>query len=193
MLAVIKNQQLGPTMPSSAELNRLWRQAREGDDAAFEQVYRATVGVVYGLCLRMTANPAQAEESTQRTFIKAWQHLREYRGDARLSTWLHRIAVNEVLGSGRWERRYRRFVNEFAVSTDIYQTPNGNSDHDLERAIALLPPRARQVFVLHAVYGYQHDETADLLDIAIGTSKAHYHRARQLLQNALGDNHAPTI
>lgn len=147
---------------------------------------------MYGICLRMTANSAQAEECTQRTFVRAWQNLDKFRGDSKLTTWLHRIAVNEVLGRGRHETRYRMAVNEFGENTETIQAFSGSSDLDLERAIAALPERARQVFVLHAVYGYQHDETAEFLDIATGTSKAHYHRARQMLQDALGDQHDPT-
>ncbi len=160
--------------------------ASNGDQRAFEDLYRATVGAVYGLCLRMTANVALAEECTQQTYVQAWQHLGAFRAESAITTWLHRIAVNEVLGNGRRESRYRVVVEDYGVSNELLQTHPSSPDLDIEEAIAELPERQRQVFVLYAVYGYKHEETAALLDIAVGTSKAHYHKARRLLQSKLG-------
>lgn len=191
MLAVIINQKTDISSPERTSLRGLWRKVRDGDNRAFEQVYRHCVGAVYGLCLRMTANPALAEECTQRTFVKAWRNVEKFRGDSKLTTWLHRIAVNEVLGNGRYENRYRTVVDDFGEDAETRAAFGGSPDLDLECAIAQLPQRMRQVFILHAVYGYQHNETATMLGIATGTSKAHFHRARQMLQDALGDNHDP--
>ncbi len=190
-LAVVKKQRVRAAGPDSSAIKRLCQRAQEGDERAFEALYRATVGPVYGLCLRMTANASIAEDCAQQAFIRAWQHLGEFRGEANFSTWLHRIAVNEVLAAARREGRYRdvmqEFANEAITGTQLQGSPTDSHDPDLEQAIAQLPQRARQVFVLHAVYGYQHDEAAQMLGMAVGTSKAHYHRARGLLRAALGD------
>jgi RNA polymerase sigma-70 factor (ECF subfamily) len=189
MLATMKLPTMHPEAPTPSDIDYFTSRAQEGDNAAFESLYRVTVGPVYGLCLRMTANPTLADECTQNTFVQAWQKLDEFRGESKFSTWLHRIAVNEVLGTGRREGRYRVVVDDFGVNAELHQAFAGSPDVDLERAIAELPERARQVFVLHAVYGHKHEEIGELLDMAIGTSKSHYHRARHLLQQALGDSH----
>ena len=75
--------------------------ARAGDHAAFERLYRAHVGRVYGLCLRMTGHPQTAEDLTQETFVNAWRSLNGFEGRSGVGTWLHRIAVNAVLARGR--------------------------------------------------------------------------------------------
>lgn len=178
-----------PIAGESADLEDLWRLSCGGDNAAFERLYRAAVGPVFGLCLRMAANPAHAEECAQKTFIRAWQHRAEFRGDSKITTWLHRIAVNEVLSTKRRETRYKRAMDEWGANAELESAFPSSPDLDLERAISELPERARQVFVLRAIYGYAHEETAAMLDIAIGTSKAHYHKARHLLHDALGDSH----
>src|SRR5690349_9067571 len=88
----------------------LIERARAGDVDAFEHVYRREVGRVYALCLRMTADASQARELTQSVFIRAWDRLESFRGDSLLSSWLHRIAVNEVLFEARTDRRRRARV-----------------------------------------------------------------------------------
>jgi len=158
--------------------------ARGGDQRAFEALYRETCGLVYGLCLRLTANRALAEECVQQTFIQAWRNLSAFRGDSSVSTWLHRIAVNEVRAQYRRESRHDL---EDGGELPLAHTTDTGRVMDLERAIASLPERARAVFVLVGVYGYPHEEAAGLLDMAVGTSKAHYHHARRQLKVLLGD------
>ena len=75
--------------------------ARAGDQLAFEQIYRAYSGKVYGLCLRLTREPSVAEDCTQETFISAWRNLGRFEGRSALGTWLHRIAVNAAPARGR--------------------------------------------------------------------------------------------
>lgn len=161
-------------------------QARNGDVSAFEMLYRANIDRVYALCLRMTANVAEAEDSAQDAFIQAWQQLSKFRGDSAFGTWLHRVAVNAVLGRMRKSRRERDRVD---AVIDISPVPESIADdadlRDLEKAMDSLPSGARHVFVLHAVYGYSHDETGEMLGIAAGTSKAQLHRARRLLAEHL--------
>ncbi len=164
--------------------------ARDGDMQAFERLYRSHVGRVYGLCLRMTANVRRAEDLTQAVFVQAWRKLSLFHtaeGSA-FGPWLHRIAVNTVLTDIRaTDRRHQRVTpvdNPEAWETASRQ-PTRGLRLDLEQAIAGLPTQARAVFVLHDVEGYQHNEIAEFLCIAVGTSKTQLHRARKLLQEAL--------
>jgi len=157
-------------------------QARNGDVSAFEKLYRANIDRVYALCLRMTANAAEAEDAAQDAFIQAWQQLPKFRGDSAFGTWLHRVAVNAVLGRMRKSRRERDRVDAVIDISPMPESIGDDADlRDLEKAMDSLPSGARHVFVLHAVYGYSHDETGEMLGIATGTSKAQLHRARRLL------------
>lgn len=161
-------------------------EARDGNVAAFEALYRMQVDRVYGLCLRMTGNASEAEDCVQDAFIQAWQKLDRFRGDSAFGTWLHRVAVNVVLGRMRKSRREQdrmRAVSE--VTPDRETIGDTGGLQDLEDAVNELPSGARNVFVLNAVYGYSHNETGDMLGIAAGTSKAQLHRARRLLAQQL--------
>lgn len=173
------------TQQSTAELVS---RAAGGDTAAFEALYRDNVGRIYALCMRMTANPVEAEELTQEAFIKAWQALDRFRGDAGFSTWLHRIAANTVMSHRRSMGRTRdRFVPQEDLShhrDDTDRTHRGAAV-DLEGAIAQLPEGAREIFVLYDIEGYRHDEIAEITGVAVGTSKAQLHRARRLLRETL--------
>ena len=164
------------------------RQAQQSDARAFESLYRLHVDKVYGLCLRMTGNVSEAEDCTQEAFILAWNKLTKFRGDSAFSTWLHRIAVNAVLGRIRKSQREHDRIQTVA-DTEPKRVETGDTGElrDLAAAIDRLPEGARHVFVLHGVYGYSHDETAAMLDIATGTSKAQMHRARRLLMQQLED------
>ena len=165
----------------------LVRQAQQGDVGAFEALYRDNIDRIYTLCRRMSADATCAEELTQESFVRAWQRLGSFRGDSAFSSWLYRLAVNVVLGDKRSQVRRLARVQKVALNVD------SPSDHpsrqeatfDLERAIDSLPPKARQVFVLHDVEGFRHQEIADLMGSTVGTSKAQLHRARQLLREAL--------
>jgi RNA polymerase sigma-70 factor (ECF subfamily) len=179
----------------------LVERARSGDMAAFELVYRREVGRVYALCLRMTADSGRARELTQSVFVRAWDRLATFRGDAQLSSWLHRIAVNEVLIEARTDKRRRARVvlaedtREHDIDSDApIDAPTGSgitlpadteTRIDLERAIAALPPGARTVFVLHDIEGYRHEEISRMTGSAEGTLRAQLHRARKLLMEAL--------
>ncbi|MGH8262156.1 MAG: RNA polymerase sigma factor [Steroidobacteraceae bacterium] len=161
---------------------RLLEDARKGDAAAFETIYRTHVGRVYGLCLRMLQDPAAAEDCAQEAFISAWRNLKTFEGRSSLGTWLHRIAVNAVLG--RTRRRepviHAAEPEEFA-GAEMPVLADALDVLDLEQLIATLPTGARHVLVLQGVYGYTHEETAEFLGIAVGTCKAQLHRARKLL------------
>jgi len=160
--------------------------ARNGDVTAFEGLYRDHVGRVYGLCLRMTGHAQTAEDLTQDTFVSAWRSLPGYEGRSLFSTWLHRIAINAVLA----QRRAPRGRDEVSLTNDeggqlefeAKQLMDSTTPIDLERAIATLPMGARDILVLHGIYGYSHEEAAGMLGIAVGSCKAQLHRARQLMR-----------
>jgi RNA polymerase sigma-70 factor (ECF subfamily) len=167
---------------------RLVQDAQGGDLAAFERLYRDNERRVFAVCMRLSADPALAEELTQEVFIRAWRKLGSFRGQSAFSSWLYPLTVNV----GLTERRSRRRRLARIVPTDDATTlepptpaPTPETGFDLEKAMAGLPPGARHVFVLHDVEGRTHDEIAALLGIAVGTSKAQLHRARKLLREAL--------
>lgn len=164
----------------------LIQRARKGDTHAFERLYREYSGRVYGLCLRMTRDPSAAEDCTQEAFINAWRALDRFETRSAFGTWMHRIAVNVVLG----KRRRVSFGNETSIepidleaSEWSFDTPVEESE--IEEAIARLPEGARDVLVLSGIYGYSHNETAEMLGLAEGTCKAQLHRARKLLAERL--------
>ena len=162
------------------------RKAQTGDSTAFEALYRMHADKVYGLCLRMTGNVAEAEDCAQDAFIQAWSKLNKFRGESAFGTWLHRVAVNTVLGRMRKSRREQDRIRAVSDVTSVAEMVGDSGGlRDLEHAIDELPSGARHVFVLYAVYGYSHDETGDMLGIAAGTSKAQLHRARRLLAQQL--------
>ena len=180
--AVLPAVTFGPT-----DEHELVARASAGDLGAFEELYRHSVSRVYALCMRLVADPGRAEELTQEAFVRAWEKLDSFRGDSAFATWLHRLTVNVVFSALR--SRGRRESREEPLDTPSGPRAGERRDPvgaiDLERAIASLPPRARMVFVLHDVEGYRHREIAALAGITEGASKAHLHRARRRLQEAL--------
>lgn len=163
-----------------APLTQWITKAKEGDKNAFGQLYELHVGKVYSLALRMLADPGHAEDATQELFIKVWHQLPSFRGDSQFSTWLHRIAINTVVD---FSRRLKPVQPLGEIEPCAAQAPSDNLElSELEQGIWRLPEQARKVFVLFALEGYRHQEIAQLLGIAEGSSKAQYHRARQLLK-----------
>ncbi|MDH3932999.1 MAG: sigma-70 family RNA polymerase sigma factor [Chromatiales bacterium] len=167
----------------------LIRRAAAGDPAAFESLFRSHQGRVYGLCLRMTGSAQVAEDCMQEAFVRAWSKLDRFRGDSSFATWMHRIAVNEVLGWQRREGRRGQHLELFEERIESRDAASGAADVEarleLERAVKRLPEGARNVFVLTGLYGHSHEEAATMLGIAVGTSKAQLHRARRLLAEQL--------
>jgi len=181
-----------PTVPDSAgDEPELVRRATGGDVQAFEALYHRHVGRVYAVCLRMCDDRERARELAHDAFVRAWERLSTFRGDSAFGTWLHRLAVNQVLETLRGERR-RRAREVAAGEDDEGEAPtlrmvrhDEGLRMDLEEAIRRLPPNARQVFVLHEVEGYRHEEIARSMGTAEGTVRAHLHRARRLLMEFL--------
>ena len=160
--------------------------AASGDAHAFERLYRAHVGRVHSLVRRML-NDEDADEVTQDVFVRAWQKLATYRGEAAFGTWLHRLAVNVILGRRQLlgQRRDRFLPDDAALATVSASRGTPELSLDFETAIARLPEGARQIFVMHDVEGYRHEEIATQLGLAVGTSKSQLHRARMALRRHL--------
>ena len=162
--------------------------AAAGDREAFERLYRANAGRVFALCVRMVGDRSTAEELTQDVFVRAWSKLAQFRGDSSFSTWLHRLAVNVVLNVRKQQGRHRDRHEQFDEGSESFPQPGlsvPGARLDLEAAIAMLPPGARRVFVLHDVEGYTHEEIAEQSGVTTGATKSQLHRARRLLREAL--------
>lgn len=159
---------------------------KQNDIQAFEQLYRLHIGRVYGLCFRLAANRELAEEFAQEAFVRAWQKIRTFRGDSAFSSWLYRLTTNLVLSHLRKKQHQLISLDDAgeAINSREPQLETGKI-MDMEQAISKLPDGARMIFVLHDIEGHQHNEIAELTGLAIGTTKAQLHRARQLLRGWL--------
>jgi RNA polymerase sigma-70 factor (ECF subfamily) len=165
---------------------------RRGDLGAFEELYRAHSGRLYGLVLRMVGNPADAEDLLQEIFLSAHRKLEGFRGDSALGTWLYRLATNHCLDHLR-SRAARTGQLTDTLDEEVGLPDLGSrtiaeqtvAKMDLERALAQLPQGCRAAFVLHDVQGLEHREVADALGIAEGTSKSQVHKARLRLRAIL--------
>ena len=160
--------------------------AASGDQRAFERIYRQHVARIHSLARRMLGGEGDPDELTQDIFVRAWERLGTYRGEAAFGTWLHRLAVNAILNWRRSEASSRGRVDD-GVDAELLEGARqaAGEDLDLEGAIRRLPPGARQVFVLHDVQGFKHEEIATMTGVTAGTSKAQLHRARMLLRAML--------
>ena len=169
----------------------LARRAAAADMPAFEALYRRHHRRVHGVIVRLVGQAgARAEDLTQEAFVRAWQALPGFRFESAVSTWLHRLAVNTALMELR-ARRSRPLADDDEDALESLSMPDtaGRAvlGRDLERAVATLPPRARAVLVLHDVEGWKHEEIAEELGMAVGSSKAQLHRARGLLRTRIGE------
>ena len=172
----------------------LARRAALSDVTAFEQLYRRHHRRVHGVVVRLVGRAGtQAEDLTQDAFVRAWQALPAFRFESTVATWLHRLAVNTALMAlrSRRSRPWHEDDDEDALlSLSVADTASQAAiGRDLASAVAALPPRARAVLVLHDVEGWTHDEIAEALEMAVGSSKAHLHRARSLLRTRIGEPH----
>jgi len=161
--------------------------AAGGDSSAFERLYRTHVARIHSLTRRMLGSHI-ADEVTQDIFVRTWQKLGQFRGEAAFSTWLHRLALNVVIERRRSLAVQRGRMTDDASALDLVTVPPARADLkvDFEAAIDQLPPGAREIFVLHDVEGHKHREIASMLGITTGTSKRQLHRARMLMRKHLG-------
>jgi RNA polymerase sigma-70 factor (ECF subfamily) len=177
---------------SAAPDLELCKMAASGSLPAFELIYQRYHRRTYSLCLRMTNSQTEAEDLTQEVFIQLFRKVGSFRGDSAFSTWLHRLTINQVL----MHFRRRSIKNEKTSETGEMpeQTVNGTANPNkmpvidriaLKNAISELPNGYRNVFVLHDVEGFEHEEVARMLGISVGTSKSQLHKARLKLRGLL--------
>jgi RNA polymerase sigma-70 factor (ECF subfamily) len=175
--------------------------AKRGDAQAFQDLYDKHKRRVYSLCLRMTANTAEAEDLTQEAFLQLYRKIGTFRGESAFSTWLHRLSVNVVLMHLR-KKNLPVVSLEETTQGGEEDTPKkdfgaedlalaGSIDRlQLQRAVDDLPPGYRTIFVLHDIEGYEHNEIAGIVGCSIGNSKSQLHKARMKLRDLLRMNRA---
>lgn len=175
----------------------LAQKSAAGDMSAFETLYHRHFRRIYAVCLRMLGNPTEAEDLTQETFINLHRKISSFRGESAFTTWLHRMAVNQVLMYFRRKKSRPEFTTtEGETPVQIVQgtaNPNAMPVIDrisLENAITKLPPGYRNIFVLHDVEGYEHKEIGEMLGISEGTSKSQLHKARLKLRELIREHAA---
>lgn len=176
------------------------RLAQEGNAEAFERIYQLHSRRVYSLCLRMMGNTAEAEDLAQEAFLQLFRKIHTFRGESAFSTWLHRLTVNVVLMRLRRKTAVEASLEQMTEPDEETGGPPreigaedlglaGSVDRvNLERAVAQLPPGYKQVFALHDIQGYEHNEIAELMGCSIGNSKSQLHKARTRLRELLQEN-----
>lgn len=168
------------------EESQLVSRSKNGDQSAYESLYRENIGKVYALCLRLCGQKELAEDLAQESFIRAWQKLDSFRGDAKFSSWLFRLTSNVVIGHLRKHSKWQ--IDSFEDSHNGYEyeqsainRPFGLQD-EIDQALRCLSDTARVVLIMYEYLGYQHNEISEITGMAIGTSKTHLHRARTILR-----------
>jgi RNA polymerase sigma-70 factor (ECF subfamily) len=184
----------GAGTPDSQSERDLIARAQRGEETAFATLFEMHQRRVYAVCLRMTRNPAEAEDLTQEAFLQVFRTIRTFRGDSALGTWLHRLVVNLVLMHLRKKRARRETAPEQSQDAQRPRVELGRIDATLaasldrillHRAIASLPSGYRTVFLRHDVEGYEHQEIARMMKWSVGNSKSQLHKARQRLRDYL--------
>lgn len=162
---------------------------RQRDQVAFRQLYETYSGRIHALCLRLTGNLAMAEEATQEVFIQVWRKIDTFSGNSSLYTWMHSVASNTTISYLRKQKNWlNRVRSDDGVKSRVEETWVPEPDLGrLDRLVMRLPERARLVFVLHAIEGWRHEDIARQLKTSTGTSKAQFHRARNLIRQWLED------
>ena len=182
-----------PGRVESGRESELLSRAQKGDKAAFAALVRAHQDEVYTLARRLVGDPHLASDVAQETLIRAWRALPNFRGDAKLSTWLYRITVNTA-----WTHKRRAARHRAAPLDDLFEMsdplePNGPEAAGetlelrgrLRRALDRLPDAQREVVVMKDVYGWSHAEIAESMGVSVTAAKVRLHRARARLARDL--------
>lgn len=187
--------------PLSREaVSRLVARARGGDEEAFGELVRAFHGRVFGVIYRMVNDAEDARELEQQTWVKAWQRLGSYKGDAQFFTWLYRIAVNAALDQARRAARRKEVSLDESPEWEPkpaaeWQGPDdGRPDRGLEReevrrafdaALASLTPEHRMALILREVEGLSYREIAEAMKCRTGTVMSRIFYARRHVQERM--------
>ncbi len=176
---------------------------KNGETAAFNLLVRERSGEIFGLLYRLTENAEEARDLTQETFLRAFQNIKSFRGEADLRTWIYRIAINQARNRWRWWRRRRQDRTVSLESTDSFGNPlianlradvSSNPEQAtlareretaLRAALRSLGRAYRETVILRDIEGFSYEEIAATLDISLGTVKSRLARGRQELRRKL--------
>lgn len=168
----------------------LVERAKEGDRGAMERLYRRHSGRVFSVVRRLAGEDALAEDLAQDAWIRAFEKLHLFRGEASFGTWIYRLATNTALNRLRSDGRHRELESEASDQGALSSRPGPVDEavidqKRLSEALDRLPPGYRKVLVLHDVEGYTHQEIGEKLGVATGTSKSQLHKARARMRELL--------
>ena len=193
--------------PADSDDAELVRRALARDEAAVRAIMQANNRRLYRLARGILRNDAEAEDVVQDTYVRAFTHLEQFRGDSSLSTWLSRIAMNEALGRLRRQRPGVEWstLEKSAPQAQIIPFPLASSDdpeksmaqreiqHVVEHAIDELPEPFRLVFITRVIEGMNVEETAEILGLKPETVKSRLHRARTMLRDIVERKIGPVV
>ena len=198
-------KQIAPAGTADAELVA---RALARDEAAIRAILQANNRRLYRLARGILRNDSEAEDVVQETYVRAFTHLEDFRGDSSLATWLGRIAINEALGRLRLLRPGVEWTSlpPGALEAQIIQFPLSAASEDpeksmaqreiqhvVERAIDELPEAFRLVFITRVIEGMNVEETAEILGLKPETVKTRLHRARTMLRNNVEKKIGPVV
>lgn len=178
--------------PGEAAERELVQRCRQGDDAAFRELVDQYKGLVFALIARSVPNRARAEELAQDVFLKVHRGLPHFRGDAKLSTWIYRIAIN-VLSQERPDLATAS-LDEIRPGEDEPRVKPAADDRAfadlalkdrLDKAIQRLPVPYQVIVNGHYLKGLKYEDLAEALHLPLGTVKTHLHRAKRQLRHLL--------
>jgi RNA polymerase sigma-70 factor, ECF subfamily len=179
---------------------------RRGDRESFAQLMRLHEKQIYNFTYRMLGSEGEAEDLTQDIFIAAFQGIRSFRGEAKFSTWLYRIALNQARNRIKYLSRRNFFARQrrrtdYGVNT-VSESPEGLADSaptpeqwtmtkdlvvQVQECLNQIPPQARQILVLRDIQGFSYDELSEMLSLKPGTVKSRLHRARAAMRECLSE------
>ncbi len=158
----------------------------DDDQHAFSELVRRHQSAVRGLLRQLTrTDPALADDLAQEAFLKAYKNIRSFRGEAKFSTWLYRIAYNCFREEARKRKELVGIDERQLEAEQDPHTVDPALKHDLAQALQLLPLHERTAVVLCCQNGLSHDEASRVLDIPIGTVKTNVLRGREKLKKTL--------
>lgn len=164
---------------------------KRGETDLFEILVQRYEAKLFALAWRMLHNRADAEDAVQEAFVKAYRSLKRFRGEARFSTWLYRIAMNHILNMLRRGSRMRRADLDLDKMESLFTPAEASRQKQLQVAVARatdeLPPRQRAIFHMRYEEERPHAEIAEILGISEGAVKASYHHAVNKLRQSLKD------
>ena len=205
---MMRPAQAPPTAPVGSTEAELVRRARERDEAAIRSILQSNNRRLYRLARGILRNDSEAEDVVQETYVRAFTHLQDFRGDSSLATWLGRIAINEALGRLRRQRPNVEWTSlpPGTLEAQIIQFPLSAASEDPEKSMAQreiqhvvehaiddLPEAFRIVFVTRVIEGMNVEETAEILGLKPETVKTRLHRARTMLRDNVEKKIGPIV